>query len=114
MQSGIGRTGRPFAAETFGVRPDVLLFAKASRRACRSAASSRRGGVMDRWPTGTHGSTFGGNPVACAAALATLDVLDEDDLYARAAPLGARLLDDLRRDGARSPGRRSRCGAWAS
>src|SRR5690606_16817686 len=54
--------------------------------------------LMDRWPTGAHGSTFGGNPVACAAALATLDVLDETDGYRRTAELGARVLDHLRRE----------------
>jgi 4-aminobutyrate aminotransferase len=53
---------------------------------------------MERWPTGAHGSTFGGNPVACAAALATLDVLDETDGYRRAAALGARVLDRLRHE----------------
>jgi 4-aminobutyrate aminotransferase len=52
---------------------------------------------MDRWPTGAHGSTFGGNPVACAAALATLDVLEEEDCYRRARVLGERALARLRR-----------------
>jgi 4-aminobutyrate aminotransferase len=100
VQTGIGRTGHPFAAETFGVRPDVVLFAKgvASGLPLGGIIASRR--VMERWPAGTHGSTFGGNPVSCAAALATLDVLEEDDLYARCRAGGARLLDDLRRHGA--------------
>jgi 4-aminobutyrate aminotransferase len=104
VQSGIGRTGRPFAAETFGVRPDVVLFAKgvASGLPLGGIIAGRR--VMERWPAGTHGTTFGGNPVSCAAALATLDVLDEDDLYARCRAAGARLLDDLRRHGGDRPG----------
>ena len=77
VQCGIGRTGRPFAAETFGVTPDVVLFAKGDRvRAARSAASSPSARVLRALAVGTHGSTFGGNPVSCAAALATLDVLD--------------------------------------
>jgi 4-aminobutyrate aminotransferase len=104
VQSGIGRTGRPFAAETFGVHPDVLLFAKgvASGLPLGGLIASRR--VMEQWPAGTHGTTFGGNPVSCAAALATLDVLDEDDLYARCRAAGARLLADRRRHGAGRPG----------
>lgn len=76
VQTGIGRTGHWFAAETFGVTPDVILFAKgiASGLPLGGIISSRR--IMEQWPEGTHGSTFGGNPVACAAALATLDVLE--------------------------------------
>jgi 4-aminobutyrate aminotransferase len=54
--------------------------------------------LMEQWPTGAHGSTFGGNPVACAAAMATLDVLDETDGYRRTAELGAQVLDRLRRE----------------
>jgi 4-aminobutyrate aminotransferase len=98
VQCGVGRTGRPFAAEAFGVRPDVLLFAKgiASGLPLGGIVASRR--LMERWPTGAHGSTFGGNPVACAAALATLDVLDETDGYRRTAALGARVLDRLRHE----------------
>ena len=91
VQSGIGRTGRPFAAETFGVharRPAVRQ--GRSPPGCRSAGIIASRAVFDRWPTGTHGSTFGGNPVSCAAALATLDVLEEEDLYERAAVLGDR------------------------
>jgi 4-aminobutyrate aminotransferase len=98
VQCGIGRTGHPFAAEAYGVRPDVVLFAKgiASGLPLGGIVASRS--LMDRWPTGTHGSTFGGNPVACAAALATLDVLDETDGYRRSAELGARVVDRLRRE----------------
>jgi 4-aminobutyrate aminotransferase len=97
VQTGIGRTGRPFAAETFGVRPDVVLFAKgvASGLPLGGIIASRD--VMERWPTATHGSTFGGNPVSCAAALATLDVLEAEGLYERCRVAGARLLRELRR-----------------
>ena len=88
VQSGIGRTGRPFAAETFGVTPDVILFAKgvASGLPLGGLIASRA--TFDRWPPGTHGTTFGGNPVCCAAALATLDVLDGRGLCERAAVAG--------------------------
>jgi 4-aminobutyrate aminotransferase len=98
VQTGIGRTGRPFAAETYGVAPDVLLFAKgvASGLPLGGIVASRS--LMARWPTGAHGSTFGGNPVACAAALATLDVLDDGDCYRRASELGQRVVARLRQD----------------
>jgi 4-aminobutyrate aminotransferase len=98
VQCGVGRTGRPFAAEVYGVRPDVLLFAKgiASGLPLGGIVASRA--LLERWPTGAHGSTFGGNPVACAAALATLDVLDEIDGYRHAAELGDRAVSHLRRE----------------
>jgi 4-aminobutyrate aminotransferase len=96
VQCGMGRTGRPFAAETFGVTPDVILFAKgvASGLPLGGIIAPRR--LMDQWPNGTHGSTFGGNPVACAAALATLDVLEDEGCYERARVLGARAVERLR------------------
>ena len=98
VQCGVGRTGRPFAAEAYDVRPDVLLFAKgiASGLPLGGIVASRD--LLERWPTGAHGSTFGGNPVACAAALATLDVLDETDGYRRTAQLGERAIGHLRRE----------------
>jgi 4-aminobutyrate aminotransferase len=95
VQCGMGRTGRPFAAETFGVTPDVILFAKGV------ASGLPLGGIiaprahMQSWPRGAHGSTFGGNPVACAAALATLDVLEREGCYERARVLGTHALDRL-------------------
>jgi 4-aminobutyrate aminotransferase len=96
VQCGIGRTGRPFAAEAYGVAPDVLLFAKgvASGLPLGGIVAGRR--LMERWPTGAHGSTFGGNPVACAAALATLDVLESEGCYERASESGVRAIDRLR------------------
>jgi len=98
VQCGIGRTGRPFAAEAYGVRPDVVLFAKGIASGLPLGGIIAGRALMERWPTGAHGSTFGGNPVACAAALATLDVLEETRGYARAASLGATVIDRLRRD----------------
>jgi 4-aminobutyrate aminotransferase len=96
VQTGVGRTGRMFAAELFGVRPDLLLFAKgiASGLPLGGIIASRA--LMERWPTGAHGSTFGGNPVSCAAALATLDVIEEEGLLARATSLGGRARAALR------------------
>jgi 4-aminobutyrate aminotransferase len=96
VQCGAGRTGRPFAAEAYGVAPDVVLFAKgiASGMPLGGIVASRS--IMERWPTGAHGSTFGGNPVACAAALATLDVFDRENVYARVRDLGEQTLARLR------------------
>jgi 4-aminobutyrate aminotransferase len=96
VQCGIGRTGRPFAAEAYGVAPDVVLFAKGVASGLPLGGIIAGRALMDRWPTGAHGSTFGGNPVACAAALATLDVLESERGYDRAAALGDRALGRLR------------------
>jgi 4-aminobutyrate aminotransferase len=96
VQTGAGHTGRPFAAETYGVAPDVVLFAKGVASGLPLGGIMAGAAVMDRWPIGSHGTTFGGNPVACAAALATLDVLDEGGLYERATELGSRAIDRLR------------------
>jgi 4-aminobutyrate aminotransferase len=95
VQSGMGRTGRPFVAEVFGVTPDVVLFAKGVASGLPLGGIIAPRELMRRWPTGAHGSTFGGNPVACAAALATLDVLEEEGLYERAVVLGERVLARL-------------------
>ena len=88
VQCGMGRTGHAFAAETFGVAPDVILFAKGIASGLPLGGIVAPAALMERWPNGAHGSTFGGNPVACAAALATIEVLRGDDLFARAELLG--------------------------
>jgi len=89
VQCGMGRTGRPFAAEVFDVAPDVVLFAKGVASGLPLGGLIAGRALMERWPHGAHGSTFGGNPVACAAALATLDVLERSKCYERASSLGA-------------------------
>jgi 4-aminobutyrate aminotransferase len=94
VQSGMGRTGHWFAAETFGVVPDVLLFAKGIASGLPLGGIIAARALLEQWPTGAHGTTFGGNPVACAAALATIDVLEP--LLARSRDLGARALVSLR------------------
>jgi 4-aminobutyrate aminotransferase len=96
VQCGMGRTGRPFAAETFGVRPDVLLFAKGVASGLPLGGIVAPAALMERWPNGTHGSTFGGNPIACAAALATIEVMEHDGLFERAEVLGRRAVERLR------------------
>jgi 4-aminobutyrate aminotransferase len=90
VQSGIGRTGKMFACEYEGVEPDVLLVAKGLGSGMPIGAIVAKESVM-KWPRGAHGSTFGGNPVCCAAALATLDVV-ERELLPKVGRMGERLL----------------------
>lgn len=99
VQSGMGRTGRWFAAETYGVTPDVLLFAKGIASGLPLAGLIASRSLLDRWPTGAHGTTFGGNPVSCAAALATIDVVEP--LLGRVRSLGEHAVAVLR--GVRNP-----------
>lgn len=96
VQCGFGRTGRPFAAEVFGITPDVLLFAKGVASGMPLAGIMAGAALMDRWPHGTHGTTFGGNPVSCAAAVATVAVLQEEGCYDRALEIGVRTMSRLR------------------
>ena len=95
VQTGFGRTGRMFACQHEDVTPDLLCLAKAMGNGfpIGAVALGPRVGTL---AAGIHGSTFGGNALACAAALATIDVLRHEDLPARAALAGARLLDALR------------------
>ena len=94
VQSGMGRTGRMFAAEHFDVRGDIVNIAKGIASGLPLGVTAARKDVMD-WPPGAHASTFGGNPVACAAALATIRLLREK--YVRnAAEVGERLMNGLR------------------
>jgi len=95
VQSGIGRTGKMLAVEHWGVEPDIVCLAKALASGMPLSAMIARQEVMT-WPAGAHGSTFGGNPVCCAAAEATLDVVEQEGLLDNAALVGARLMDQLR------------------
>jgi 4-aminobutyrate aminotransferase len=94
VQTGVGRTGRMWAVEHEGVEPDVLLAGKGLASGMPLSAVIARDTFM-RWDKGMHGSTFGGNPVACAAALATLDLV-EGGLVQRADELGTYLVQRLR------------------
>lgn len=96
VQSGIARTGRWFAFEHEGIVPDVMLTAKALASGLPLSAIVGRRDLMEAWPPASHGSTFGGNPVCCAAALATIDVIEEEGLVERAAVLGTRAMGHLR------------------
>jgi 4-aminobutyrate aminotransferase len=95
VQAGMGRTGKMFAIEHWGVEPDILCTAKALASGLPISAMIARPEVMD-WPAGAHGSTFGGNPVCCAAAHATLDVIEGEGLMDNATRVGERLLANLR------------------
>jgi 4-aminobutyrate aminotransferase len=95
VQTGFGRTGKMFAIEHFGVEPDIMLLAKGIAGGMPLSAFVSRKELTSKWLPGRHGSTFGGNPVSCAAALATIDVLESERLVERAAELGKRMLTRL-------------------
>ena len=101
VQSGMGRTGKMFAVEHAGIEPDMITVAKGVASGMPLGALVTRAELM-HWDPGAHASTFGGNPVSCAAALATLDLL-EGGLVARAAELGAHLRRRLTEVMARRP-----------
>jgi 4-aminobutyrate aminotransferase len=94
VQSGVGRTGRMWACEHDGVVPDIITAGKGLASGLPLAAIIARDDIM-QWAPGKHGSTFGGNPVACAAAVATLDLV-ETELADNAARVGDQLLTGLR------------------
>jgi 4-aminobutyrate aminotransferase len=93
IQSGFGRTGKMFACEHWGIEPDILCVAKGIASGLPLGAMVARADIST-WSRSTHGSTFGGNPVACAAALATLELLEEG-LVDNAARMGALLQAEL-------------------
>jgi len=94
VQSGMGRTGKMFALEHFGVTADVVNIAKGIASGLPLGVTCARADIM-AWPPGAHASTFGGNPVACAAANTTIKLLRES-LIANAASVGSHLMDGLR------------------
>jgi 4-aminobutyrate aminotransferase len=75
IQTGFGRTAKWFASEHYGIDPDVLILGKAIANGLPLSAVSARSEILEKWAPGSHGTTFGGNPVACAAAAANMDVL---------------------------------------
>jgi acetylornithine aminotransferase len=95
IQSGIGRTGAWFAHQTAGVRPDVLTLAKGLGGGLPIGACVGLGPAGSGFSQGDHGSTFGGNPVACAAALAVLEVIERDGLLAHVTEVGEHLAAGL-------------------
>jgi 4-aminobutyrate aminotransferase len=101
VQSGMGRTGKMWASDHFEMAPDILAVAKGIASGMPLGATVARADLMT-WPPGAHASTFGGNPVACAAALATIALLEES-LIENAARMGRHLLDRMRDWPARFP-----------
>lgn len=94
VQSGMGRTGKMFAIEHYGIEPDIVCSAKGIASGMPLGAIVAKSNVMD-WPSGSHASTFGGNPVSCRAALATIDLI-EREYMANAAARGEQLRAGLR------------------
>jgi 4-aminobutyrate aminotransferase len=95
VQTGFGRTGKMFASQHFGVYPDVMAVAKALGSGFPLGAVIAKEDVMKQWPPSSHGSTMTGNPVSCAAALATLDVMEKENLPDHALKVGAYLKEKL-------------------
>ncbi len=103
IQTGFGRTGHWFAAGTYGVEPDVMTMAKAIGGGFPLSSVGARADVMAALRPGDHGSTFGGNPVSCAAALAGIDAMEAEALPEQARRLGLAALSRLSRLSARQP-----------
>jgi 4-aminobutyrate aminotransferase len=95
VQTGFGRTGKMFAVEHHGVRPDVMVLAKGLGSGFPISAVGASAELMARWPRGSHGGTYGGNPIGCAAALATIDVLAEPGFLDGVAARGRQLANGL-------------------
>ncbi|MBI2773823.1 MAG: aminotransferase class III-fold pyridoxal phosphate-dependent enzyme [Chloroflexi bacterium] len=96
IQTAFGRAGAWTVAERYGVVPDILTLAKALGGGMPLGAVAAPRALHERWPTGTHGSTFGGNPVSCASGLATLTVIREERLVERAERVGEIVEEELR------------------
>ena len=103
VQSGIGRTGKMWAIEHFDVQPDILTSAKGIASGLPLGAIIAKAEIMEKWGAGAHGSTYGGSPVPCAAGLATLQVIREEDLMANATVQGEAIMAGLRDIAAKLP-----------
>jgi acetylornithine aminotransferase len=104
VQTGMGRTGKMFAFQHYGVMPDVITLAKGLGGGVPVGACVARGEAATLFQPGSHGSTFGGNPLACTAALATIDIIESEDLCRNAAEVGAHIQAGLKRALAETPG----------
>jgi 4-aminobutyrate aminotransferase len=97
IQSGYARTGRMWSFEHAGIVPDAVTIAKAIANGLPLSALATRRDLQERWGKGAHGTTYGGNPVACAAGIAVLQAIAEGDLVANAAVRGEQLTEGLLR-----------------
>jgi 4-aminobutyrate aminotransferase len=95
VQTGFGRTGEWFAAQALGVEPDIVCLAKGIANGFPLGATAARRELMGRWGAASHGTTYGGNPIACAASLATLEVIRDENLMENARVQGAYMLEAL-------------------
>ena len=95
VQTGFGRTGQMFAAQTLGVRPDIMAVAKGIANGFPLGATVASRELMSKWLAGSHGTTFGGNPVACAAALAVQKVIAEENILENCREMGVKFLAGL-------------------
>jgi predicted acetylornithine/succinylornithine family transaminase len=96
VQTGMGRTGKWFAYQYLDLKPDVVTLAKGLGGGFPIGACLARGVAAEILQAGDHGSTFGGNPLACTAALATIEIIEEEQLCERAARMGSYLMEQLR------------------
>jgi 4-aminobutyrate aminotransferase len=103
VQSGLGRTGRMFAVDHWDVEPDVLCLAKALGGGVPLGAMLTRADLAAAWPPAAQGTTFGGNPLACRAGLATLRIIQEEDLMAQAAEVGNTIQNRFREAAGKLP-----------
>ena len=108
VQTGFARTGRMFAVEHSAIEPDIMVMAKGIASGFPIAAIGARAELMARWGRGAHGGTYGANPMGCAAALATIDVILEEQLVTRSAARGRQLFEGLRALQSRHAGSRRR------
>jgi 4-aminobutyrate aminotransferase len=95
VQTGFGRTGQWFAAQTFEVEPDIMAIAKGIAAGLPLSATVASKELMAKWPLGAHGTTFGGNPVACSAALASMQVIKEEGLLEHTRETGRYAMERL-------------------
>lgn len=96
VQTGFGRTGEWFAAQTFDVTPDIMAIAKGIASGLPLSATVASRNLMEKWPIGSHGTTFGGNPIACSVALTTLEVFKEENLIENSKVVGAYAVEQLK------------------
>jgi 4-aminobutyrate aminotransferase len=97
IQSGFGRTGKWFAQEHYGVTPDIMTVAKGIASGLPLSGVFSRLDLMKKWQTGTHGGTYGGNPIACAAGVATIKAMKDEKMPENAQVRGNQLINHLRR-----------------
>jgi len=101
VQSGFGRTGKMFAVDHYGIEPDIICMAKGIASGFPFAALGTRRELDDKWPTGSHGGTYGGNSMGCAAALATIDIMSDPAFFENVNARGEQLqagISELQRE----------------